>query len=340
MADLDEPLDDEEFAALFGDEPIARPRRTGLRVAAAVLLVGLVLLLVLRPGGWIVRRSSSARAPSGIEAVVEDASPSTVATVPGAPGRALSETDWEIQEGATVLVGTTAPRCSGAITEIDGVRFVTSARHCLGGVLPDDVVSAESGQVQEVTGSLTGPLDVFDPTSHLRIATLDRIAVGTGETDYLVATTKDETSTFRGKPARFVDRLPAVGDEVATYASSGASGFRPQRLNGVYLGTHSFRDDDGHVLTVDLVGYRQPSSSTLVSEGHSGHSPTGAGGTAFGPLLFSVNGHTPADERAEDLRSMSGSTGIDLAAEGFVSIDEALRLEPADHLRFAEVLRG
>src|SRR5688572_29899454 len=152
MADLDE-LDDDALAALFGDEPIVRPRRTGIRVVAALLLIGLVGLFVLRPGGWIVSESSPS---ADLEEVAEDPTPSPVATLPGRAGAALSERDWAFQVGATALVGTTPPRCSGAITEIDGTRFVTSARHCLEDLLRDDVVSSEPGQAQEVTGLLAG----------------------------------------------------------------------------------------------------------------------------------------------------------------------------------------
>jgi hypothetical protein len=163
--------------------------------------------------------------------------------------------------------------------------------------------------------------------------------VGTGDTDLLVATTRDETGGYRAKRPRRVDGIPAVGDEVATYASSGAVDFEPGRLNGVYLGVRTIHDEAGHEYTVDLVGYRQPSSSVRVGRGHSGHSPTGAGGTAFGPLLFSINGETQSSERVRELRAMSDATGLDLAAEELVSIDESLHLAPADYLRFAEVLR-
>lgn len=330
MSDLDDELPYDPF---LDDEPIVRPRRTGTRILAAVLLIALVLLLVLQPGGWL--RRSSSHGPT--EEVAEDTTPSTVATATGHPGAALTAADWDLQVGSAVLLGVGGPRCSGAVTEIDGSRFVTSARHCLEDLLRDGVLSPEAGQAQEVTGLLSGTLHVFDPGSHDRIASLDRIAVGTGDTDLLVATTRDETSTFRRKVARPVDRLPAVGDEVATYASSGASGFEPRRLNGVYLGTWSFTDE-GHRYSVDLVGYRQESSSTLVSQGHSGHSPTGAGGTGFGPLMFSVNGHTGAAERAATIAQMSAATGIDLASEGFVSIDESLHLDPSAYAAFAAVL--
>ena len=331
MADLD----DDVFDPFLDDEPILRPRRTGTRVVAAVLVIGLVILLILQPSGWL--RHSPPTGPDQ-EEIAEDTTPSTVAALADHAGAALTDADWRLQEGSAVLVGVGGPRCSGAVTEIDGSRFVTSARHCLEDLLRDGVVSPEPGQAQEVTGLLSGTLHVFDPISHRRIASLDRIAVGTGDTDLLVATTRDETSTFRDKVARPITHLPAVGDEVATYASSGASGFRPQRLNGVYLGRHSFQDSDGHHYDVDLVGYRQASSSTLVSQGHSGHSPTGAGGTGFGPLMFSINGHTGADERAAELQQMSASTGLDLAQEGFVSVDESLHLDPGDYAAFAAAL--
>jgi hypothetical protein len=200
------------------------------------------------------------------------------------------------------------------------------------------VVSPEPGLAQEVTGRLGHGIAVYDPVSHHQIAALDRIAVGTGDDDVLVATTRSETAAFQDKPARSLDGTPQVGDEVASFASAGADGFRPHRLTGVYLGRYSFEATGGHHYTVDLVGYRQAASTVLVGRGHSGSSPTGAGGTAFGPLVFSLNqGTTPAD-RASSLRDMSRATGLDLASEGLVGVDEVLHLTAADYLRFDALL--
>lgn len=336
-----EIFDDDLYRALFDEvddpEEIVRPRRIGVRLVAVAVLVALVALLVFQPGGLIFRSSSN-----GDRVTPAKDGASTVATLLEHDGRALDDGDWQVQVGATVLIGVGAPRCSGAVTDIDGARYVTSARHCLEDLLDTGVLSPEAGQAQEVTGRLHATLRVFDPKSHRAIATLDRIAVGTGDTDLLVATTRNETKEFRTKPARSIERAPAVGDEVATYASSGAVGFDPGRLNGIYLGqlTINANEDDGaHTYSVDLIGYRQPSSSARVGKGHSGHSPTGAGGTAFGPLLFSLNGETTRAERVDELRSMSAATGLDLAADGFVSIDESLHLEPGEYRTFAEVLR-
>ncbi|MCU1498225.1 MAG: hypothetical protein JWM47_2178 [Acidimicrobiales bacterium] len=332
------PDDEDLLAALLDDEEIVRPRRTALRVTGAIVLIGLVALLVLVPGGWLVRRVSSSDGTSPAPTIE---TPTTQATLREGPsGRHLTAADWRLQVGASVLIGTTGPNCAGAVTSIGGHRYVTSARHCLTDVLEGGVVSPEPGLAQEVTGRIFDTIHVFDPGTHGRIATLDRIVVGTGDTDLLVATTRDETSTFRSKPARPVDAAPAVGDEVATFASSGAEGFRPQRLAGIYLGPYPFHDDSGHAYTVDLIGYRDPASRILVSKGHSGHSPTGAGGTAFGPLLFSVNRDTSASLRAEYLRDMGQATGLDLVAEGVISIDETLHLAPSDYARFTQVIRG
>jgi hypothetical protein len=330
--------DDDFFAALLDDEEIIRPRRTALRAIGAIVLVGLIALLVLVPGGWLVRRvSGGSDRGRGPAPTIE--SPTTVATLQEGPsGRHLRAADWDLQVGASVLIGTTGPNCAGAITSLAGRRYVTSARHCLTDVLEDGVVSPEPGLAQEITGRIFDTIHVYDPDTHGRIATLDRIAVGTGDTDLLVATTRDETNTFRSKPARTVDRAPAVGDEVATYASSGADGFRPQRLTGVYLGPYPFHDDSGHAYTVDLIGYRQSASAILVSKGHSGHSPTGGGGSAFGPLLFSVNRDTTPGLRTEYLADMGRATGLDLAAEGVVSVDETLHLAPSDYARFSDVI--
>jgi hypothetical protein len=305
-----------------------------VRLIAVALLVALVALLVFQPGGLIFRSSKD---DDHVTPAKDGAS--TVATLLERDGRALDDGDWQIQVGAAVLIGVSGPRCSGAVTEIEGQRYVTSARHCLEDLIDTGVISPEPGQAQEVTGRLHATLRVFDPESQKRIATLDRIAVGTGDTDLLVATTRSETKGFRAKSARSVERLPAVGDEVATYASSGAVGFEPGRLNGIYLGVLGITGERGGSFQVDLVGYRQPSSSVRVGKGHSGHSPTGAGGTAFGPLLFSINGETPREARVEELRDMSAATGLDLAADGFVSIDEALHLQPGEYRAFADLLR-
>ena len=101
---------------------------------------------------------------------------------------------------------------------------------------------------------------------------------------------------------------------------------------------YAFHDDTGHSYAMDLTGYRQPSSATLVGPGHSGSSPTGAGGSAFGPLLFSLNHETTDKLRAEELHNMGVATGLDLASEGFAGLDETLHLTPADYLRFDAVL--
>jgi hypothetical protein len=339
MSDLD---DDSDFLAAFlDDEEIIRPRRTALRVVGAIVLIGLIVLLVFVPGGWLVRRvSGSSSNGTGSNTPSVETATTAALLLHGPIGRELTAADWRLQVGATVLIGITTPNCAGAITVIAGRRFVTSARHCLTDILDAGVISPEPGLAQEVTGRIFDTVHVYDPGSHRRIATLDRIAVGTGDTDVLVATTRDETNAFRAKPARSVDRSPTVGDEVATYASSGADGFRPQRLTGVYLGPYPFSDDSGHSYVVDLVGYRQPASSILVSKGHSGHSPTGATGTAFGPLLFSVNSATSEGLRADYLADMGHATHLDLVAEGVVSVDETLHLTPSDYARFAELLRG
>jgi hypothetical protein len=332
MDELDE-VDEEYFALLDAEAPIERRRRLGTRLVALALLVGLVVVFVLQPGGIGFWHRAPERSGTS-----ERESDTTVAQLHGGPGgRYLDDADWEEQVGSAVLLGVGQPRCGGAITELDGERYVTSARHCLQDVLADDVVSPEPGQAQEVTGRLSGTVRVFDPDSHRVIASLDRIAVGTGDHDLLVATTRAETGAFRRKPARTVASAPAKGDEIATYASSGAVGFVPRRLSGVYLGTHTFTNE-GHTVTVDLVGYRQPSARAAIGPGHSGHSPTGAGGSALGPLLFSVNSSTSPAERDRELAAMGASTGIDLAAEGFVAVDESLHLTAADYARFVPIL--
>jgi hypothetical protein len=324
---------DEEWSALLEDEaePIPRRRRLGARLVAIALLVGLVVVFVLQPGGmgfW--HRSSSRAAP--------EATDTTVAQLHGGPGgRYLDDADWELQVGSAVLLGIGAPRCGGAITEIEGERYITSARHCLEDVLPAGAVSPEPGQAQEVTGRLSGTVRVFDPESHEVLASLDRVAVGTGDQDLMIATARAETRAFRAKPARSITGAPARGDEVATYASAGAVDFVPRRLSGVYLGTRTFADG-GRTYTVDLVGYRQREAAAAIGPGHSGHSPTGAGGTAFGPLLFSVHHGVRGADRASELAAMQASTGIDLAAEGFLAVDESLHLVPADYARFVPIL--
>jgi hypothetical protein len=330
MDEIDD-VDEEYFALLDAEAPIERRRPLGTRLVAVALLIGLIAVFVLQPGGiGLFGRSSSRSEP--------EASDTTVAQLHGGPGgRYLDDADWDVQVGSAVLLGVRQPRCGGAITELDGDRYVTSARHCLQDVLADDVVSPEPGQAQEVTGRLSGTVRVFDPESHRVIASLARIAVGTGDQDLLVATTRNETGAFRRKPARTVGAGPAQGDEVATYASSGAVGFEPRRLVGVYLGTHTFTDD-GRRYTVDLVGYRQRAALAAIGPGHSGHSPTGAGGSALGPLLFSVNEDTNPVEREQELGAMSTSTGIDLRAEGFVGVDESLHLTAADYARFVPIL--
>ncbi len=334
-----EDPDDDVLAALLDDEPIPRPRRTGLRIVGATLLIGLIALLVFVPGGWLNDRGSSAAVHPTTTAT--DATSVTAATLAEHPeGRRLTAEDWRLQIGATVLIGAVQPDCAGMITSIAGRRYITSARHCLTDVLEKDVVSPEPGQVQEITGRTFDTFHVFDPVSHQRLATLDRIGVGTGDLDVLVATTKDESSAFRARPARTLDQAPRVGDEVATFAASAASGFNPQRLTGVFLGSYAFHDDTGHSYDMDLTGYRQASSAALVGPGHSGSSPTGAGGSAFGPLLFSLNQGTTAKLRAEELHNMGAATGLDLASEGFVGLDETLHLTPKDYLRFDVLLHG
>jgi hypothetical protein len=106
---------------------------------------------------------------------------------------------------------------------------------------------------------------------------------------------------------------------------------------GVYLGVRTFTDG-ARTYTVDLVGYRQRDAATAIGPGHSGHSPTGAGGSALGPLLFSVNRSATGRERTEELAAMSAATGIDLVAEGFTSVDQSLHLTPADYARFVPIL--
>jgi hypothetical protein len=324
---------DEEYFALLDDEgePIPRRRRLATRLIALALLVGLVAVLVLQPGGiGLFHRSSSRSAPESTD--------TTVAQLHAGPGgRYLEDRDWRVQVGSAVLLGIGAPRCGGAITEIEDERYVTSARHCLEDVLADDVVSPEPGQAQEVTGRLSGTVRVFDPDTHRVIASLDRVAVGTGDQDLLVATTRAETRSYRDKPARTVTSAPAQGDEVATYASSGAVDFVPRRLVGVYLGVRTFTDDH-RSYTVDLVGYRQREAASAIGPGHSGHSPTGAGGSALGPLLFSVNRDVTGAERDRELAAMQASTGIDLVAEGFTSVDQSLHLTAADYARFVPIL--
>ena len=337
--DPDAPHDwDEELAALLDDDedaPILRPHRRTLRAIGAVVLIALLVLLVLVPAGWLARRVADNAASTHLPSDAHPTSP-TLEEHPG--GATLRAADWREQAGSAVLLGPGAPVCAGAITTIAGHRYVTSARHCLDDVLEAKVVSPEPGLAQEVTGRLGHGIAVYDPVSHDQIALLDRIAVGTGDDDVLVATTRAEKSAFRDKPARDLDGTPKVGDEVASFASSGAEGFRPHRLTGVYLGRYSFTDQDGHAFTVDLVGYRQAASAVLVGRGHSGSSPTGAGGTAFGPLVFSLNATTSAADRASALRDMSRATGLDLASEDLVGIDEVLHLTPGDYLRFDALL--
>jgi hypothetical protein len=329
---------DPELAALLDDDTrITRPHRGAFRVIGAVLLVALLVLLVLVPGGWLVRQATGS---GGGSSLPTDAQPTSATLAERPPGAIVTDADWRTQIGAAVLIGPGAPLCSGAVTSIDGRRYVTSARHCLDDVLEKGVVSPEPGAAQEVTGRLAQAMQVYDPSSHARIATLDRIAVGTGDDDVLVATTRAETSAFRAKVARELSGSPSVGDEVATYASSGAEGFKPVRLTGVFLGDYSFHDPGGHAYTVDLIGYRQAASAVLVGRGHSGTSPTGAGGTTFGPLLFSLNRDTSPAERTSSLRQMSDATGLDLASEGLVGVDETLHLTAPDYQRFDAVLRA
>ncbi len=316
------------------DAPIVR-RRTGIRVVAAVLVVALLGLLVLQPSGIIFGGSGSSR-----EEVDDDLSSTDAMLEAGPVGIRLTDADWALQIGSAVQLGVGVPRCGGAITEIAGHRYVTSARHCLEDLLADDVVSPEPGLAQEVTGRLSGTLRVFHPDTGRVIASLDRVAVGTGDQDLLVATTRDETAAFRRKPARPVDGIPLVGDEVATYASSGDSDFAPGRLRGVYLGQRSIGTGGGHPITVDLIGYRQASSRRQLGPGHSGHSATGAGGTGFGPLISSIDRDLEQDERLQDLTAISRTTGIDLVGEGIVSVDEALHVDPAQYEPFDAVLRA
>jgi hypothetical protein len=299
------------------------------------VLIGLLVLLVLVPAGWLARRVADDAAHTNLPS---DAHPTSPTLEEHPDGARLRAADWRVQVGSAVLLGPGAPVCAGAITTIGGHRYVTSARHCLDQVLEHGVVSPEPGLVQEVTGRLGHGMAVYDPVSHHQLATLARIAVGTGDDDVLVATTRSETEAFRDKPARALGGAPQVGDEVASFASSGAEGFRPRRLTGVYLGQYSFADEGDHHYTVDLVGYRQAASAILVGRGHSGSSPTGAGGTAFGPLVFSLNDTTPAAERAATLRDMSRATGLDLASEQLVGIDQVLHLTPADYRRFDALL--
>jgi hypothetical protein len=316
------------------DAPIVR-RRTGIRVVAAVLVVALIGLLVLQPSGIIFGGSGSSR-----DEADDDLSSTGPMLEAGPVGARLTDADWALQVGSAVQLGVGAPRCGGAVTEIAGRRYVTSARHCLEDLLGDDVLSPEPGLAQEVTGRLSGTLRVFHPDTGRVIASLDRIAVGTGDQDLLVATTRDETAAFREKPARPVDGTPLVGDEVATYASSGDSDFVPGRLRGVYLGQRTIGTGGGHPITVDLIGYRQASSQRQLGPGHSGHSATGAGGTGFGPLVTSIDRDLEQGARLRDLAAISRTTGIDLVGEGIVSVDEALHVDPARYEGFDAVLRA
>jgi hypothetical protein len=344
VTDPREPLDpdiphdwDAELAALLDeDAEIPRRGRHVLRIVGAVVLVGLLVLLVLVPGGWLAHRIAD---QSGSGDLPRDAHPTSATLAEHPSGAKVTDADWRVQEGSAVLIGPGAPVCAGAITTIGGHRYVTSARHCLDDVLEAKVVSPEPGLVQEVTGRLGHGMAVYDPVTHRQIAALDRIAVGTGDDDVLVATTRAETARFQDKPARALEGAPAVGDEVASFASSGADGFRPHRLTGVYLGRYSFEAEGGHRYAVDLVGYRQAASAVLVGRGHSGSSPTGAGGSAFGPLLFSLNQGTKPADRAAALREMSRATGLDLASEELVGVDEVLHVTSADYRRFDALLR-
>lgn len=335
MDELDE-LDQEYFALLDADgsEPLVRRRRPALRVIAAALLVGLMALFVLEPGGIVFRRS-----PGPPRA--EDPTPTTAAQLDAGPkGRLLTGADWDLETGSAVLLGVQQPSCSGSITLIGGHRYVTSARHCLEDLLAAGIVSPEPDQAQEVTGRLSGTVRVFDPRTHRVIASLERIAVGTGSTDLLVATTRDATNGFRSKTARTVDRVPAVGDEMATWAASGANAFVPHKLVGIYLGTRVVDQVDGGEVVVDLVGYRQTAALAAIGPGHSGSSPTGAGGSALGPLLFSLSREVRGDERTAEVAAMSEATGIDLGAERLASVDENLHLAPADYSRFDAILQA
>ena len=279
--------DEELYSALFDDgegEEIPRPRRMGIRLVAVAVLVALVALLVLQPGGLIFR---SSRDHDGVKPAKDPSS--TVATLLERTGAALADSDWRIQIGATVLIGTGGPRCSGAVTEIDGRRFVTSARHCLEDLLDKGVVSPEPGHAQEVTGRLSRHAAGVRP----RHAPPDRHARphrrrhGRHRPPRGHHPGRDDGDSAT-KPARRVERVPAVGDEVATYASSGAVDFEPGRLNGVYLGMRTIRTTQGHDSPSTSSGTASRRASAGSGKGHSGHSPTGAGGTAFGPLLFSV----------------------------------------------------
>lgn len=339
MDDLD--LDDDDYSSSLyddEDEDLPRPRRTGQRIVAAVLLIAL-LALVIEPTTRMLRRSS----PSGERPAADVEGATADAGLAGRPGRSVNDGDWADQVGSAVLIGAAGPNCGGAITLVDGHRLVTSARHCIEEFLPPEFGAELAGDTgregREVTDRLLRPVEVLDPVSHRRIALLDRVVVGSGATDLLVATTTSEGPDFAARPARRVDLAPVVGDEVATFASSGADGFRPRRLTGVYLGVFTFTGPDELTHVVDLIGYRQPASSTLLGRGHSGHSPTGAGRTAFGPVLYSLNAETPPSQRVEELRQMSADTGIALEAEGFVGIEETLHLDPSEYLPFAALLR-
>jgi len=239
--DPDAPHDwDAELAALLDDDaPIPRPYRRTLRLIGAIVLIGLLVLLVLVPAGWLARRVSDDAARSHLPT---DAHPTSPTLEDHPDGAQLRAADWRVQVGSAVLLGPGEPVCAGAITTIGGHRYVTSARHCLDEVLEKGVVSPEPGLAQEVTGRLAHGIAVYDPVSHHQIAVLARIAVGTGDDDVLVATTRAETAAFRDKPARSLEGAPAVGDEVASFASSGAEHFRPQRLTGVYLGRYAFTE--------------------------------------------------------------------------------------------------
>ena len=339
---MDDPDDDAFLAALLDDEPIPRPRRTGLRIVGATLLIGLIALLVFVPGGWLNDRGSSA-AVRPTTTVHRRTSVTTAATLAEHPeGRRLTA-DGLAHPGRRQPCSSAPcqPDCAGMITAIAGRRYITSARHCLTDVLEHDVVSPEPGQAQEITGRLFATFHVFDPVSHDRLATLDRIAVGTGDLDVLVATTKEETERVPGPAGphpRPGPRGRGRGGHLRLLGGRPASA--PQRLTGVYLGVvhvprrHRARLHRGPH-RVPPAGQRHPRRPRAQREladrrRRERLRPPAVlaeprdDGQASGPRSCATwaSGHRARPRRRR------GSSGI----------DETLHLTPADYLRFDAVL--
>lgn len=235
-------------------------------------------------------------------------------------------------EGPAGLEGVMGQGCSGNITVIDGKRYITSAKHCIG----------------QLTSSSEDAIYVLDPATHERIARLDDIAVAEGATDLFVATTTEESPEYLAKQARSITEAPRPGDEVATYgAAYGTDGsYKAQSLEGgVYLGRYTYEDGEtGEVIDLDVVGYTQANTSVVLGGGRSGGSSESAGGGAFGPQLFSITEQS-SDELRYGNEEFTGimtdiqiQTGVDLKKNNIVSVAQHLHVEPEQYQQLARSL--